>query len=207
VTREKLHHPDPNTNGPERAKLQQGLIDLAEASSDHPQLKQAKQRYRKDVQALGAQHNSVVVSSGNQEQVADKLAQDANGIRPRIDPSKNVNVLVNSEVTTVGATRWWSKDGQLSEHLAGYSNRSSEVDLYASGSVPSRNRPDGPPDKGTSFAAPRVTAAMAAKHRAHPHLNSRQIEDLVKQSLTHQTQGEPVLNYEKTAAYLQGQTF
>ncbi len=85
VTPQNLRHPDPKISGPERARLQQGLIDLAESSSSHPELKQAKSEYLKAVKALESQKNSVVVSSGNQEQVANGLAKDAHGIRPRID--------------------------------------------------------------------------------------------------------------------------
>lgn len=60
--------------------------------------------------------------------------------------------------------------------------------------------------EGTSFAAPRVAAGMAALHGKYPQLSSAEVEARLKSQLT---KGGSVasLDEEKTRQFLQSQSF
>ena len=207
----KLANPDPKISGPERTRLQEALLASAEAGARHPEVQSAQQNYDRAVAQIQGQHNSVVVSAGNQQQVLDRMAQEAGGHRPQAGPNSNHNVLANSQVVTVGATRWWHTAQGLRERPAAYSNRDPEVDVYASGSV--GNGPDQQRMNvaGTSFSSPQVGAALATLHGTHPGSSSAQMRNLMQNRLTHSLQdGQqslPVLDFQRTEEYLRIQKF
>lgn len=205
IDAEKFNSHDPKVSGPERARLQQALLQAAEAGVESADVKMAEVGYDQAVRGLKSRHNSVVVSAGNQQQVLDHLAADANGqrIQPG-SPNSNHNILANSSVTTVGATRWF-QNGK--ERLANYSNRDPEVDIYASGSVGSGADVNKMNSSGTSYSSPRVATALATLHLTHPGRSSSQMENLMRNRLTHQTEGQSVLDYTRTEEFLRNQRF
>jgi hypothetical protein len=200
----KFNSLDGDVSGPERAKLQQALLKASEAGAKAPDVVQAQKNYADAVRNLEANHNSVVVSAGNQGQVLAKLTADAGGRAPTPGPGSNHNILANSGVTTVGATQWLNSG---TERIAPYSNRFPEVDLYASGSVGSGQDPQKTHVDGTSFSAPRVAATMATVHGNHPGMPSSAVENLMRNRLTHQTEDVSVLDYKRTEEYMRRGTF
>ena len=203
VDPDKIFHKDPKVSVPERLRLQQGLTDLISKRIDEStSLKESRAKYQRAVQNFEKNHNSVVVSAGNEGGVADQFAEIAEGQRIRLPVGWQSNVLVTPEVTSVGALK--------GQQVSSYSNRDPEVDLYADGDVAQQGQQQ--PAEGTSFAAPRVAAGMAALHRQYPQLSSAQVEAKLKSQLGHNIagpDGSPVtsLNMEKTRAYLQSQVF
>lgn len=200
----RFHSMDGDVSGPERAKLQQALLNATEAGAKAPDVVQAQRSYDDAVRNLEANNNSVVVSAGNQQQILAKLTADAGGRAPTPGPGSNHNILANSRVTTVGATQWLN-DG--TERIAPYSNRDPEVDIYASGSVGSGLDPQKMNQAGTSFAAPRAAATMASLHGNHPGMPSSAVENLMRNRLTHQTEDVSVINYKRTEEYMRRGTF
>ncbi|MCW5867662.1 MAG: S8 family serine peptidase [Candidatus Eremiobacteraeota bacterium] len=206
----KLGDADPAISGPERHRLQQALLEAAERGSQSPDVQQARGQYQAAVRGLQARHNSVVVASGNDQEVAGQWAREANGIQPVAGAGAGRNVLVNSDVTTVGATQWLRGANGLRERVAPYSSQDSEVDIYASGAVgngPDVNRRH---VGGTSFASPRVAAAEATLRGTHPGASPQQIRNLMNNRLTHSLpnpQGVGVLDYERTELYMRRGTF
>lgn len=204
IDQTKIQSSDPNVSGPERQRLQQSLLDAAQAGRQSPEVEAARATYGQAVRNLEANNNSVVVSAGNQEQVLDRFAADAGGRRVQAAANSNHNVLVNSDVTAAGATRWFNS-GQ--ERLAGYSNRDPEVDIYASGSVGTGVNQNAANNWGTSYAAPRVAAMMASLHGTRPGTPSHAVQNLMVNRLTHEVQGEPVLSFGKAEEYMRRGTF
>ncbi len=204
IDQSKLNSTDSKVSGPERLRLQQGLLDAAQRGGKTDEVQQAKKEYGQAVRAVESRNNSVVVSAGNQEQVLDQLAADAGGRRVKAEANSNHNVLVNSDVTTVGATRWNTK-GQ--ERLAEYSTRDPEVDIYASGSVGNGENQNRANTMGTSFSAPRVAAMMASLHGTRPGTPSRAAENLMRNRLTHPLGQEQVLDFGKAEEYMRTGTF
>ena len=200
----KFNSSDPAVSGPERARLQQSLLQAAEAGVHSPDVVQAQQNYDQAVRSLESGNNSVVVSAGNQQEILGRLAADAGGRTPVVGAGSNHNVLANSQVTTVGATRWFENG---TERIAGYSNRDPEVDIYASGSVGNGRDQNRRNATGTSFAAPRVAAAMATLHGTHPGMTSSQVENLMRNRLTHPLADVSVLDYQRSEEYMRRGTF
>lgn len=206
----KLASSDPQVSGPERHRLQQALLEAAQRGGDSPDVRQAQGEYQQAVRALQAQHNSVVVAAGNDQQIAADWTREAQGIRPQASPNANRNVLVNSDVTAVGATQWARGADGLRERVAPYSNQDPEVDIYASGAVGNGRDVNRMNVDGTSFAAPRVAAAEAMLRGTHPGASAQQIRNLMNNRLTHtvpNSQGVGVLDYGATELYLRNGTF
>lgn len=207
----KLQSSDPKVNGPERAKLQQALVDQVSQGMDgSPEVAGAKKSFLAAVKGFESKHNSVVISAGNEGDVLTNFKKDNGGRNLRLPKDFDENVLQNSEVTSVGATRWYGAE-QLRETRANYSSKNGGVDVYASGSVAGTKDANKAENFGTSFAAPRVAAAMAQLHKDNPSMSSAQVEALLKKNLTHSLatpQGQlEVLDFGKTASYLANNTF
>ena len=206
----KLSSSDPQVSGPERHRLQQALLEAAQRGGDSPDVRQSQGQYQQAVRDLQARHNSVVVAAGNDQEVTANWTREAHGIRPQVGPNANRNVLVNSDVTTVGATQWNRGPNGLRERVAAYSNQDSEVDIYASGAVGNGIDVNRMNVDGTSFAAPRVAAAEATLRGTHPGASPQQIRNLMNNRLTHSMpnpQGVGVLDYGTTELYLRNGTF
>ena len=206
----KLASSDPNVSGPERHRLQQALLEATQRGGDSPDVRQAQGQYQTAVRDLQARHNSVVVAAGNDQEIAANWTREANGIRPQAAPNANHNVLVNSDVTTVGATQWTRGADGLRERVAPYSNQDPEVDIYASGAVGNGRDVNRMNVDGTSFAAPRVAAAEAMLRGTHPGASAQQIRNLMNNRLTHSVfnaQGAGVLDFGATELYLRNGTF
>lgn len=207
----KLRDSDPRVNGPERQRLQQRLAGLVDQTyNTSPTLRNSQQRYDRAVNQFEAGRNSVVVSAGNEFSYLDKMAADAGGRRINAGENFTHNVLENDAVTSVGATRWYQNGNSLREVRAGYSSRGAGVDIYASGSL-GNNDHSRMDSAGTSIAAPRVAATMAELHRRTPRMSSAQVEQLMRDNLTHglsDSRGQmEVLDHQRTANFLARGTF
>jgi len=211
----KLRSTDPEINGPERQKLMQGILDTTSSVFDNsPRIQNARRQFDGAVRRFEAGNNSVVIAAGNEGEVAERLAKLNNGRRLDTPKDFTQNIFENDQVTSVGATQWkYDEQGKLRESTAAYSSGSEGIDIYASGSVGFKD-PNKKEVGGTSFAAPRVAAAMAELHKQNPHMSSAQIEALMKQKLTHKLPGLPqdqsdqkVLDFGKSFAFLKRQTF
>jgi hypothetical protein len=207
----KLLDSDPAVHAPERQKLQQSLADFShDLMENSPVVGQARERYEQAVSDFESGHNSVVVSAGNDGLALERLAARNHGLT--IEPPKDFfkSILDTQEVTSVGATRFFTNGSKLEERKAGYSNPHAQVDIYASGSVGLQN-PNKVDNYGTSFSAPRVGATMAELHAQNPHLSSSQVETLMKNSLTHELDANAgpvqVLSYDKNYELLKTGTF
>lgn len=167
----------------------QALLDRVDRVMEGSrEVKEARIAWREAVKDFESGHNSVVVSAGNDGGDARSLAAQGYHISPDVDQ----NFLAVPEVTTVGATGWGSS-------LAGYSRLGDEVDILANGSVDWLT-------KGTSFSAPRVSAAMRGAHCQNPEFTSDQAQDFVTHQLSaqHSFAGKqrPVLDLAKTEQFL-----
>lgn len=181
----KLSNQDPKIAGPERRKLQQAIADQVSSTMDHnPAVQESHQNYAKAVIDLEKDHNSVVVSASNYGRVVEYLDKDVGESAPklRLGPNFHDNVLATSETTVVGATEGSGDQ----ERVAGYSSNFQEVDIYANGVAPKPSLPGQKNAQGTSFAAPKVAQAMAQLHELYPEKTSAEIEDMLKEQLSHQ---------------------
>lgn len=200
----KFYSPDLKVSGPARLALQQQLIDAGIKGLNSPEMTQAKAAYQTAVRGVEAHNNSVVVSAGNEGEVLKYFQSEAGGRKVSISAAAKMNVLVNSDVTSVGATRW--KDSKT-ESIAGYSNRDSQVDIYASGSVGNGEDQNRMKTAGTSFAAPRVAAMMATLHGTRPGTPSSAVENLMRNRLTHDLGEDKVLDFSLAESYMRRGTF
>lgn len=192
--------------GAARQKIFQGVVDLVGKTQSDPRLVTSKKEYDAAVQHFEAGNNSVVVAAGNEGQVKDFWEKGAFGRPLSVPQDFTRNDLGSPESTVVGATRDW----QGTPYPAEYNNQFSGVTLYANG-----YEGDGKPkaDEGTSFAAPRVSAAMAGLHGKFPGMSSSQIETLLRNRLTGSLPDYygatvlPVLDEKQTASFLRQGTF
>lgn len=202
----KLESSDPKVSGPERAKLQTALSRRVDRTlAKHPKVTEAKQNWSQAVKDFESGNNSVVIPSGNERDFTKRLNADLNGQKVGRPRDFEQNLLETPEVTSVGATRWYKNEDGLKEVQSDYGSRGQGVDIYASGSMDTNK--DGVADTfGTSFAAPRVAATMAELHKRNPGMSSSQVENLMRQQLTHnlETPGGniEVLDYARTANFL-----
>lgn len=158
----------------ERAKLQQALVDAVDrASAESPELAAAQADYDLAVRELEAHRNSVVVAAANSGEILEHMAQDAEGVKPRISEDFWRNRLASDDTTMVGGTS--------GERIGAYTNPDPGIDLYAEGNV---FQGDHLVNWGTSFATPRVSAAMAELHRRHPEMSSAEVEALLAKGLS-----------------------
>ncbi len=204
IDQNKFFSNDGKVSGPERQRLQQALLDSAQRGRDSQEVQGAQAAYGRSVRALEANNNSVVVSAGNQEEFLGRLARDAGNRSVNAATSANRNILGNSDVTMVGATRW-NQNG--AERIAEYSNRDPQVDIYASGSVGNGANVNRMQSLGTSFASPRVAAAMAALHGNHPGMPSGAVENLMRNRLTHDLGNNKVLDFGTAEEYMRRGVF
>lgn len=180
---------NPQSTGSQERK--QALLDrVNRVMEGSEEVRSASQAWQDEVRAFEANRNSVVVSAGNDG--GDARSLSSKGYRLSEDVDRNF--LAFSDVTVVGATNGGSS-------VAGYSRRGDEVDLYASGNA-------GLLTQGTSFASPRVSAAMRAAHCQNPDLDSDQVEELVLEQLTDsiQVDGESrsTLNLDRAKQFIAG---
>ena len=205
---DSLQSTDPKISGPERAKLQQNLIKHVDHTIENSSgLKTAKQAYTTEVRRFESGNNSVVISAGNHADDSNDMIKDAAGTPVMAPKDYEKNLLEIPEVTSVGATRFMDDKGGVKERTAQYSSRSEGVDIYASGSVDYDG--DQKADNwGTSFSAPRVAGTMAELHRQNPSMTSSQIENLMRNRLTHDLNSGSgqiqVLDYQKSSDFLVG---
>ena len=136
-------------------------------------------------------------------------AQEAKGQATLTEASDFHNPLANSEVTTVGATRWFQGPAGLQEKVAGYSNQDPTVDVYASGGVATGQDMNRKTVQGTSFSAPRVAGTLAALHGNHPGASASQMRNLLNNRLTHELPGAtaPVLDFQAAEMYMRNGKF
>ena len=208
----RLNSSDQTVRERETHKLLQNLVNHNSHVIDTDStVKQSKKNWETAVKSFESQKNSVVVSAGN-EGGAKKAMESFSrqGLHLKTPQDFERNALETDEVTTVGATRWFEKQSNLTEKRANYSSHSSGVDVYASGSL-SLNGTNRADTHGTSFSAPRVSATMATLHKENPTLSSEQVERLMREKFTHQLDGGKnqltVLDHKKTYNFLQSQTF
>lgn len=158
---------DESASMPQRALLQQQLVDLVEARlSQSARLKAALEDYRRAVVTFEEGGNSVVVSAGNDGYSLQHMARLAGGKEPRVPADWMTNLLLLPETTNVGAAD------------AEYSSPSPLLDVVAPGRAANCF------SLGTSFAAPRVAAVLAELHRRNPQLTSQEVEDRLIREFT-----------------------
>lgn len=181
----KLSSQDLEIAGPERRKLQQAIADQVSSTMEtNPAVKESYENYAKAVVELEKDHNSVVVSASNFGRVVEYLDQEVGESAPklRVSPQFHDNVLATPETTVVGATEGSGDQ----EKVARYSSNFQEVDIYANGVAPKPLLPGEKNAQGTSFASPKVAQAMAQLHELYPDKSSAEIENLIKEGLSHQ---------------------
>ena len=122
----------------------------------------AKAEYDQAVVAFEKNHNSVVVAAENSGDISPK-GKSADFYD---------NVLSNSATTTVGAVD--AGRGKVES----YSNPSKNVTVYAPGQSPIWS------NSGTSFASPRMGAALAKAHDLNRQMESAEVEAKVLSELT-----------------------
>lgn len=166
---------DPAVASPETVRLQQALVDRIDQAVDgSAEIHEARQQYEAAVQKLGKSSVSVVVSSGNEGELASHLVRAA---YQSASPPKDValhlpadfydNPLSTAQTTTVGAVRF---SGGSSPGVLPDSTPSPNVSLFADGDVA---LPNGTREHGTSFSAPVVGAALAHEHGLVENLTPR----------------------------------
>lgn len=145
---------------PDSPELHSSLVQTARATDSDPRLLQARCEFAEAVRAVEANHSSVVVAAGNDGNLSLLCPTPTHFTR---------SDLVTPDTTVVGAL----ENGQP----AAYNGDLTSINIYAPGaaSIPSLNETV----HGTSFAAPRVAAALARLHGQHPELSSAQVESLV----------------------------
>lgn len=141
-----------------------GLMQTAESSTHDDALVLARDQFAAAVHAFEEAGNSVVVAAGNDGNIPAKLGVPAGAAFTRSD-------LVTPDTTVVGALEGGA--------VASYTSDPSSVTLFVEGAA----RIPGLNDSvhGTSFAAPRVSAAMAQLHGQFPTLSSDEIEAKLRQ--------------------------
>lgn len=208
----KLQSRDTKICAAEINKLQQGLVNQVSDTLDNSQqVKDARATWDTSVRRFESGNNSVVISAGNEGEHRKYFENYTPGEKLKLPQNFTTNVLENDQVTSVGATRWMENSaGELKEYRAGYSSKSNGVDIYASGSVGLKD-PSKADEWGTSFAAPKVAAGMAALHKQNPEMSSAQVEALMRKKLTHPLNTSSgtleVLDYKKNFEFLSSQTY
>jgi hypothetical protein len=186
----KLLSSDPKVYGPERARLQQMLVKEVDGAVDGSnELETAQAGYDAAVKSFEKNHNSVVVAGENDGLLANTLKSDlASGqkLSIKVDADFYNNPLANADTTVVGAVN----DKETAR--AGYSTRSNLPEIYTRGSLAIDRF--GTVSEGTSYAAPRVAAAMAKLHQLNPDLSSEQVEKMVLQMTREVKSGEKSLH-------------
>lgn len=190
---DRIYSSDPTIAGPETVRLQQALVDRIDHALDESvEVRQAQSQYQGAIRHLGQNHVSVVLSSGNEGELAPHLVQAAwqsapppQGTALRLPADFYDNPLSVEQTTTVGAVRF--SDGRAPRVLSD-SSPSRQVSLFADGEV---TLPDGARKHGTSYSAPVVGAAMAHQHGLVENLTPRQAQSLVERSVSASPSGVP----------------
>lgn len=192
----KLTSKDAAVSGPERLKLQKLLIEKVNNAVDgSAEVKTAQKSYDDAVHSFESHNNSVIVAAENDGELIGKMGRDRGlkaGDKLGFGVSKDFfnNPLANSETTVVGAVN------DAGTAKASYSSASKLAEIYTRGSVAMDRF--GTMDEGTSFAAPRVAAAMARLHQMNPNLSSDDVEKMVLQ-MTREVKGMKVLDTQQLA--------
>jgi hypothetical protein len=147
---ESFIDPRPEVSGPERARVAANVASFFQETVSDGRWQAAKAAYDAAVLELESQGNSVVVAAGNEGDCAEFLRTWCLGQTPELPAGFENNDLSNSAVTVVGALEGGRR--------ADYTSHDSEIDEYADGRAAL-----GDEEKGTSFAAPRVAARLAAQ--------------------------------------------
>ena len=166
---------DPTVAGPELQKLQQAIIDrVHEVASTNDDVASSRQTWRDTVNQFEENHNSVVVAAGNSGSKGRALVGANGGHELSFPATFYNNSLGIDEVTLVGAITPVHLEGrdQAIEIVATYNSPSQGIDIYANGNV---SYPGGSA-QGTSFASPKVSAAMTEAHCENPELSSQEVE-------------------------------
>ncbi len=195
VDQQALNSADPAIQQEAQQQLMQGLVDrVSDTFANSPDLEFARGSYDMAVANFEAGNNSVVVSSGNQNYVAQDLTEEFGALN--FPSNFTSNVLDTSQSTAVGAT--YGSGATLQE--AGYSNPG---EVYANGTVTYPNTEV----QGTSFASPRYAAVAAEMHGQNPSFSSAQVEAAIAGQMTHtlatQSGTSAVLDPTSVASFLQ----
>ena len=147
---------------------------------NNEQIRDARSRWRSEVQEFESRNSSVVVSAGNSGGEARSLRADGYLLSPSVDE----NFLAVPEVSVIGAL-------ENSQDVASYSRTGEEVDIFASGNFGS--------SQGTSVASPRYSAAIRGVHCDDKNLSSAEAETFIANELSYQT-GSGLLALDQAAA-------
>ena len=221
----KLGNPDPTISGPQRAKLQQGLINQANQAIDgNTEIQAAKGKYNQAIDTLADRHESVNVASGNEGTDQHDLealdAPPAQNTKPGAPQPKtpkltvpadfDVNVLSSPKARMIGAVgvlpaNPWAPgpDPNSATTVAPYTSSNPGMTRFGPGVLVT---PDNASD-GTSIATPYNAALDTAVLGSNPKMSIEQANDFEQKSFTKQipNNGHPVseLDMTKVTAYEQ----
>jgi hypothetical protein len=210
VNPNSLSDHDPKVAGAAKAKLQQGLIDQANAAEDgNPAIAKAKSSYNQAVGALASKDVAVDVSAGNDGEVLRnfKLDDDGAGNNLKVPPDFTNNNMTNSQTRVLGAEGDIKVPGDGSGSAAAYSSPNTHLTRYAHGvtKMPPDYAGDVITADGTSFASPR-NAAVDAAVLGSTNLNVNDANTFIQNNLTKTipNHGNPVteLDGKKAAVYM-----
>ena len=164
-------------------QLEQKLVDeTGSALQDNAApVQAARAAYETAVNSAAQQKISVVVAAGNEGFVREEMTMGHAMAPVTLPDDFFANPLSAPGVITVGATGDTEKPAGTPEAIAYYSNPSSDVAVYADGTIGKA--------EGTSFSAPRVAAVTAALHRLMPDASNSQVESYLADNLTHNLAG------------------
>lgn len=143
-------------------KVKDNLGKFADSAANDSRVNDAKVKYAQAVTGFEKNHNSVVVAAENSGDL--RLTKQSKDFYD--------NVLSNDQTTTVGAVN------ASNQQVETYSNPSSNVEVYARGQTVNFHK------DGTSYATPRVAAAMARAHAMNQRMESEEVERTVINNYT-----------------------
>jgi hypothetical protein len=169
-----------------RGRLEQGLIDqVSQAVDGSDEIRTARSSYDQAVNKLVQKNVSVVVAGENGGWQMQGFTADAGGKAPSLPADYYLNPLSNAGTVTVGAVTGVN----TSQEQIAIFNSPVKDDVLGDGVV--QLAPGGPLETGTSFAAPRVAAALARMHGQHPGMADADALGELKKNLTHPLPGDP----------------
>lgn len=199
IDSDAIQNIEPEVSGRAKRLLQQEIVNAVElAWQEDSRIENGQKKFWDAVSNFEANNNSVVVAAGNEGFVRPILEMDGKG-ELKLPTDFEKNVLSNPDTTTVGATI--QLDGE--EVKATFTSGDQPIQAYASGDhVIGREFDDklGLRGAGTSIATPRIAAVMAKLHQDQPHLNSRQVEQLLRDDYLKAP--IPLLDHDKANLYL-----
>ena len=187
-----------------RGLFLQGLCDLVKQGEADPDFMAAKVNYDKAVADISKKSVSVVVAAENSGSDLAQYSEASGGQKLNLAPDFFKNPLASADTVTVGSVGGADRSAKAPESISDF-NSPERDDILANGVT--TDPISGDDDEGTSFAAPRVAAALAKVHSDHPGMADRDALGYLLANDTHPLNGDAskaVLDADKTAQLLGG---